>query len=55
MSIAETSQDQSSLASSDSVTSAPDSSKKSESRACKMHIVGGIAMLAIGLTLLVVT
>lgn len=55
MSIAETSQDQSSLASSDASASDSDSSKKSESRACKMHIVGGIAMLAVGLTLLIVT
>lgn len=55
MSIAETSQDRSSLASSGVDTPNADSIKKSESRACKMHIIGGIAMLGIGLTLLIVT
>lgn len=55
MSVAETGQDHSSMASSGADASVTDSAKKSESRACKMHIVGGIAMLAAGLALLVVT
>ena len=58
MSVADTSQTPSSV--NDARTSGMSGSrshtaKKSESRACKMHIVGGIAMLGIGIALLVIT
>lgn len=43
------------MASSGADTAKADAAKKSESRACKMHIIGGIAMLGIGLALLIVT
>lgn len=55
VSVAETGQDHSPMASSGIDAADADSAKKSESRACKMHIVGGIAMLAVGVALLVVT
>jgi len=55
VSVAETGQDHAHMASAGVDASAADTPKKSESRACKMHIVGGIAMLAAGIALLVVT
>jgi len=50
VSVAETSQETPSIGT--SVTSKAD--RKPESRACKMHIVGGIAMLGIGIALLII-
>lgn len=39
----------------DSPTNETKACRKGESRACIMHIFGGIAMLAVGVALLIVT
>jgi hypothetical protein len=51
VSVVETSKDQSNLAN----AASSHADRKPESRACIRHIYGGIAMLAIGIGLLIIT